>query len=96
MTSTSASGSPRMGPSLLLSLRFGWESCLILSPARYSSKDILDLLKKHGISDIDVAYRESVVRGFSGLELFAPVSDLDPLNAIIDPVATHSVCPSLA
>lgn len=56
--------------------------------AFYSSNDILDLLKEHGISDIDVAYRESVARGFSGPELFAPVTDLDPLKAVIDPVTT--------
>ena len=56
--------------------------------AFHSSNDILDLLKEHGISDIDVAYRESVVRGFSGPELFAPVSNSDPLKAVIDPVTT--------
>ncbi|OJA16892.1 hypothetical protein AZE42_13336, partial [Rhizopogon vesiculosus] len=58
--------------------------------AFHSSNDILDLLKEHGIFDVDVAYRESVVRGFSGPELFAPVSDLDsdPLRAVIDPVTT--------
>ncbi|EKM56437.1 uncharacterized protein PHACADRAFT_118113 [Phanerochaete carnosa HHB-10118-sp] len=56
--------------------------------AFHSSNDILDLLKEHDIFDIDVAYRESVARGFSGLELFAPVSDLDPLKAVIDPVTT--------
>ncbi|GBE88767.1 hypothetical protein SCP_1401720 [Sparassis crispa] len=43
---------------------------------------------EHGIFDVDVAYRESVARGFSGPELFAPVSDLDPLKAVIDPVTT--------
>jgi len=53
-----------------------------------SSNDILALLTNHGISDVDVAYRESVVRVFSGPELFAPVSDLDPLKAVIDPVTT--------
>ncbi|KIM81198.1 hypothetical protein PILCRDRAFT_821650 [Piloderma croceum F 1598] len=53
-----------------------------------SSNDILDLLKEHGISDVDVAYRESVARGFSGPQLFAPISDLDPLKAVIDPVTT--------
>jgi hypothetical protein len=53
-----------------------------------SSNDILDLLKEHGISDVDIAYRESVARGFSGPQLFAPVSDLDPLKAVIDPVTT--------
>jgi hypothetical protein len=56
--------------------------------AFHSSNDILDLLKEHGISDIDVAYRESVARGFSGPGLFALVSDLDPLKAVIDPVTT--------
>ena len=61
---------------------------LIGEVAFYSSNDILDLLKEHGISDVDVAYRESVARGFSDPELFAPVSDLDPLKAIIDPVTT--------
>ncbi|KIY48392.1 hypothetical protein FISHEDRAFT_58901 [Fistulina hepatica ATCC 64428] len=53
-----------------------------------SSIDILDLLREHGISDLDVAYRESVARGSSGPELLAPVSDLDPLKAVIDPVTT--------
>jgi hypothetical protein len=52
--------------------------------ALHSSNDILNLLKEHGISDVDVAYRESVARGFSDPELFAPVSNLDPLKAVID------------
>jgi hypothetical protein len=60
--------------------------------AFHSSNDIPNLLKEHGISDVDVAYRESVVMGFSGPELFTPVpvpvSDLDPLKAVIDPVTT--------
>jgi hypothetical protein len=56
--------------------------------AFHSSNHILNLLKEHGISDVDVAYRESVARGFNGPELFAPVSDLDPLKAVIDPVTT--------
>lgn len=56
--------------------------------AFHSSNDILDLLKEHGIFDVDVAYRESVARVFNGPELFAPVSDLDPLKAVIDPVTT--------
>ena len=29
-----------------------------------------------------------MARGFSGPELFAPVSNLDPLKAVIDPVTT--------
>src|SRR6266851_5230410 len=45
--------------------------------AFHSSNDILDLLKKHGISNVDVVYHESVARGFSGPEVFAPVSDRD-------------------
>jgi len=53
-----------------------------------SSNDILGLLKAHGISDVNVAYRESVVRGFSGPKLFAPVWDLDPLKAVINPMTT--------
>ena len=53
-----------------------------------SSNDILNLLTEHGIFDVEVAYRESVDRGFSGPELFAPVSDLDPLKAVIDPLTT--------
>ena len=53
-----------------------------------SSNDILHYLKGHGISDIDVAYRESVVRPLTGPELFAPVSDLHPLKDVIDPVTT--------
>ena len=56
--------------------------------AFHSSNEILNLLKGHGIFDIDVAYRESVTRGFSGPELFAPISDYDPLKAVIDPVTT--------
>ena len=56
--------------------------------AFHSSNDILNLLEKHGISDVDVAYRESVARGFSGPKLFAPASDVDPLKAVIDPITT--------
>jgi hypothetical protein len=29
-----------------------------------------------------------VAKGFSGPELFAPISDLDPLKAVMDPVTT--------
>jgi len=56
--------------------------------AFHSSNDILDLLKEYDIFDVDVAYRESVARDFSGPELFAPVSHLNPLKAVIDPVTT--------
>ena len=54
----------------------------------HSSNYILNLLREHGISDVDVAYRESVARSFSGPELFAPVSVRDPIEAVIDPVTT--------
>jgi hypothetical protein len=53
-----------------------------------SSNDILQLLNKHGISNVDIAYRESVVRPLTGPKLFAPVSDLHPLKDVIDPVTT--------
>ncbi|CUA69287.1 hypothetical protein RSOLAG22IIIB_08413 [Rhizoctonia solani] len=53
-----------------------------------SSNDILQLLKKHNIHDIDVAYRESVAKPLAGVELFAPVNDFDPLKGVIDPVTT--------
>ena len=56
--------------------------------AFHSSSDILDLLKEHGIFDIDVAFRESIVKSYSGPELFAPVPDLDPLKAVIDTATT--------
>ncbi|KAM5542184.1 hypothetical protein V8D89_004057 [Ganoderma adspersum] len=54
--------------------------------AFHSSNDILDLLKEHGISDVEVAYRESVARALSGLKLFAPALHYDPLLPVIDPV----------
>ncbi|CAE6419968.1 unnamed protein product [Rhizoctonia solani] len=53
-----------------------------------SSNDILKLLKNHNIHDIDVAYRESVAKPLSGVELFAPADDFDPLKDVIDPVTT--------
>ncbi|KAF8901022.1 hypothetical protein CPB84DRAFT_1847006 [Gymnopilus junonius] len=56
--------------------------------AFHSSNDILELLKEHGIFDVDVAYRESAARALSGPELFAPVSHYDPLKAVIDPLTT--------
>lgn len=53
-----------------------------------SSKDILALLEDRGIFDVDIAYCESVVRDFKGPRLFAPVTDLNHLKTIIDPVTT--------
>ena len=56
--------------------------------AFHSSNEILSLLKEHGIYDVDIVYRESVARGSSGPDLFTPVSDLDLLKSIIDPLTT--------
>ena len=57
--------------------------------AHHSSQAILTLLKEeYGIADVDIAYRESTVKFSSGPELFAPVSDLDPLKNVIDSVTT--------
>jgi hypothetical protein len=56
--------------------------------ASQSSEDILALLKEYSISDIDVAYRESVVSDFKGPKLFAPVPNCNPLLTIIDPLTT--------
>lgn len=53
-----------------------------------SSQDILNLLKKHDIHDIDVAYRESLVHFLTGPKLLASVSDLHPLKDVIDWVTT--------
>ncbi|CAE6507643.1 unnamed protein product [Rhizoctonia solani] len=53
-----------------------------------SSTDILQLLEKHTIHDIEVAYRESETKLLVGPELFAPVDDLNPLKDVIDPVTT--------
>ncbi|CAE6480993.1 unnamed protein product [Rhizoctonia solani] len=53
-----------------------------------SSKDILQLLNMHDIQDIDVAYRESEAKLFSGPKLLAPVDHFDPLKYVIDPLTT--------
>jgi len=53
-----------------------------------SSEDILASIMEHGISDVHVAYRESVVQDFKGPKLFAPVSDINHLKVVIDPVTT--------
>jgi len=50
--------------------------------AFHSSNNVLDLLKEHDIFDIDVAYRESVARGFSGPELFAPEEAVDETQGL--------------
>ena len=53
-----------------------------------SSQDVLSLLEAHAISDIDVAYRESVAQPLAGPRLYRPVSNLHSLKDVIDPVTT--------
>ncbi|KAG9006378.1 hypothetical protein FRB94_000842 [Tulasnella sp. JGI-2019a] len=53
-----------------------------------SSQDILNLLKKHNIHDVDVAYRETVTHPLTGPELWAPVSDFHHLKDVTDWVTT--------
>jgi hypothetical protein len=52
--------------------------------AHESATEILGLL---GIASVDV-YRESVAKFLHGPDLFAPVSDLDPLKDVIDNLST--------
>ena len=56
--------------------------------AHESATDILGLLKELGIVGVDVAYRESVAKSLLGPNIFAPVSDLDPLKDVIDNLST--------
>src|SRR5258708_19766 len=53
-----------------------------------SSNDILQLLAKHDIHDVDVAYRESVAQPLTGPVLYAPVDDFHPLKDVIHWVTT--------
>jgi hypothetical protein len=56
--------------------------------AQESATEILELLEQHGITGVDVAYRESVTGLSRGPDLFAPVSDHDPLKDVIDNLST--------
>lgn len=56
--------------------------------AHESAAEILGLLKEFGIAGVDVAYRESVTKFLHGPDLFAPVSDLDPLKDVIENLST--------
>ncbi|KAH0588818.1 hypothetical protein H2248_004618 [Termitomyces sp. 'cryptogamus'] len=76
--------------------RSGSGSCPTVSPAASQSRDILRLLEKHNIHDIDVAYRESVARPLTGSKLFAPVNNIHPLKDVIDPITTALSLPTLA
>lgn len=53
-----------------------------------SAQDIIKLLKRHDIEDIDIAFRESEVQLLAGPILYAPVNDAHPLKTVIDWVTT--------
>ncbi|KAH9065156.1 hypothetical protein EDB83DRAFT_2315211 [Lactarius deliciosus] len=53
-----------------------------------SSKDVLQLLERHNIYNIDVVYCESVVKPLTASGLFALVKNLHPLKNVIDPITT--------
>ncbi|KAG5342634.1 hypothetical protein C0989_012139 [Termitomyces sp. Mn162] len=77
--------------------RFRWEEQNAGNHLTTSqSRDILRLLEKHNIHDIDVAYRESVTRPLTGPKLFAPVNNIHPLKDVIDPITTALSLPTLA
>ena len=56
--------------------------------AHESAAEILELLEQRGVTGVDVAYRESVAGLSRGPDLFAPVSDYDPLKGVIDNLST--------
>ncbi|KAG8894498.1 hypothetical protein FRB99_001223 [Tulasnella sp. 403] len=53
-----------------------------------SANNILSMLQQHGITNLDIAYRESVYKPSTGPALFGHASDLDPLRHVIDPLTT--------
>ena len=53
-----------------------------------SSRDILQVLRTHGIHDVDIVYRESIVELLAGPSLYAPVDDFHSLKDVIDPLTT--------
>lgn len=54
-----------------------------------SSRDILDLLAQHNVTDVDIAYRESEVTFSGGPALFAPRRRyFDPLTDVIDSLSS--------
>ncbi|KAH9045773.1 hypothetical protein EDB85DRAFT_2137771 [Lactarius pseudohatsudake] len=62
-----------------------------------SSKDVLQLLERHNIYDIDIVYHESVVKPLtaSSPKLFTLVKNLHPLKDVIDPVTTTDKAPTI-
>ena len=61
--------------------------------AHESATEILELLEKHNITGVDVAYRESLAKLARGPALFGPAADLDPLKDVIDNVSTSLSLP---
>ena len=53
-----------------------------------SAQDILQLLNRFNINDIDIAYRESEAQLLAGPTLYAPVDHHHPLKSVIDWVTT--------
>ena len=54
--------------------------------AHYAAQDVLALLKKHDITDIDVDFRELIYSRAAGPQLLKPVNDLDPLVNVVSPL----------
>ena len=61
---------------------------LLAEEAFSSANGLLELLKGHGIHDVDVEYRESVYRSLTGPKLYEPASNLNPIKSVIDPLTT--------
>ncbi|CAE6540131.1 unnamed protein product [Rhizoctonia solani] len=53
-----------------------------------SAQDVIELLKRYDIDDIDIAYRESETQPLAGPILYAPVNNVHPLKSVIDWVTT--------
>lgn len=56
------------------------------SLAYEAAQDVLVLLAEHGLADIDVDFRGSVVTRQVGPRLFSPVDDLDPIVDVVGPL----------
>lgn len=52
------------------------------------AQDIFELLKRYGVEDVEVAFRESEARPLAGSILSAPVNDFHPLKSVIDSLTT--------
>ncbi|KAJ7584687.1 hypothetical protein C8J56DRAFT_155297 [Mycena floridula] len=61
---------------------------LTSAQAHESATDILGILNQQGITNIDVAFRESVAKLSRGPDLFAPLLDDEDLKDVIDDLST--------